>query len=156
MPIAPTFQTYLASKNIEYDVISHEPTISATRTAEAAQVAGDRVAKAVLVRDKEAFILAILPASHRIDLPELKQRLGVDAELATEADIDRFFRDCAQGAVPAAGECYGLDVIVDDSLESQPDIYLEGGDHRTLVHMTHAQFARLTGDARHGRFSVHG
>jgi Ala-tRNA(Pro) deacylase len=32
---------------------------------------------------------------------------------------------------------------------------LEGGDHETLIHMGQAQFAALTADARHGRFSVH-
>jgi Ala-tRNA(Pro) deacylase len=57
--------------------------------------------------------------------------------------------------VPAVGECYGLDVIVDDSIQERPDVYLEGGDHMTLVHMDRAQFARLMSEARHGRFSVH-
>jgi len=67
----------------------------------------------------------------------------------------RLFRDCVLGAVPPVGPCYGLDVIVDDSIQEQPDVYLEGGDHVTLVHMSSAQFARLTAGAPHGRFSVH-
>jgi Ala-tRNA(Pro) deacylase len=75
--------------------------------------------------------------------------------LATEHEIEQLFGDCAQGAIPPIGECYGLDVIVDDSIEEQPEVYLEGGDHATLVHMNHSQFARLTAAARHGRFSVH-
>ena len=41
----------------------------------------------------------------------------------------------------------------DDSIEAQPEIYMEAGDHETLVHISHAQFARLTANARHGRFS---
>jgi Ala-tRNA(Pro) deacylase len=32
---------------------------------------------------------------------------------------------------------------------------MEGGDHETLVHMGHTQFAQITADAQHGRFSVH-
>jgi Ala-tRNA(Pro) deacylase len=40
-------------------------------------------------------------------------------------------------------------------MEDQPEVYLEGGDHETLVHMSHAQFASLTATARHGSFSVH-
>jgi Ala-tRNA(Pro) deacylase len=42
---------------------------------------------------------------------------------------------------------------VDDSIEAQPEIYMEAGDHETLLHMSHAQFARLMENARHGRFS---
>ena len=69
--------------------------------------------------------------------------------------FEQLFEDCAHGAVPPAGECYGLDVIVDDSIEAQPEIYLEGGDHATLIHLTHAQFATFTEQAWRGRFSVH-
>ena len=32
---------------------------------------------------------------------------------------------------------------------------MEGGDHATLIHMGHAQFAQLTADAQHGCFSAH-
>ena len=35
-----------------------------------------------------------------------------------------------------------------------PDIYIEGGDHATLVHMSQEQFAGLTATAQHGRFST--
>jgi Ala-tRNA(Pro) deacylase len=46
-------------------------------------------------------------------------------------------------------------MVVDDSIEEQPEIYFEGGDHATLVRMSRRQFADLTAAARHGRFSVH-
>jgi Ala-tRNA(Pro) deacylase len=75
--------------------------------------------------------------------------------MADEAEISQLFRDCAHGAVPAVGKCYGLDTIVDDSIQTQPEIYLEAGDHETLLHMGHAQFARLMANAPHGRFSAH-
>lgn len=155
MAIAPTLGKYLAGQNIEYDVIAHEPTVSSTRTAEACQIPGDRLAKAVVLRDGSGFILAILPASHHIRLPDLAMRLGFDVDLATEHEIEQLFQDCAHGAVPPAGECYGLDVIVDDSIQEQPEVYLEGGDHATLVRLSHAQFARFTRNARRGHFSVH-
>jgi Ala-tRNA(Pro) deacylase len=57
--------------------------------------------------------------------------------------------------VPPIATCYGLDAIVDDSVEEQPDVYLEGGDHATLVHLDRAEFRRLMADSRHGRFSAH-
>ena len=75
--------------------------------------------------------------------------------MADESEIKPLFPDCALGAVPAIGECYDLDVIVDDSIQEQPDVYLEGGDHTTLIHISQAQFVRLMSGARRGRFSVH-
>jgi Ala-tRNA(Pro) deacylase len=154
MSIAPTLQRYLDS-NVTYDVIMHDPTMSATRTAQACHVSGERLAKAIVLRHNGGYVLAVLPASRHIRLPDLKLQIGDDVALADEREIKRLFPDCALGAVPAVGECYDLDVIVDDSIEEQPEIYLEGGDHTTLIHLGHAQFARLMAGARHGRFSVH-
>jgi Ala-tRNA(Pro) deacylase len=155
MAIAPTFQIYLSAKSIEYDVITHEPTMSSTRTAEVCRVSGDRIAKAVLLRNAGSYVLAVLPASHHIRLAELRTQLGCNVDFATEQEIEQVFQDCVRGAVPPIGECYGLDTIVDDSIEVQPEVYFEGGDHATLVHMSHAHFADLTAKARHGHFSRH-
>lgn len=40
------------------------------------------------------------------------------------------FCDCEREAVPPVGECYGFDVIVDDSIEAQGEIYMDGFSHR--------------------------
>jgi Ala-tRNA(Pro) deacylase len=155
MAIAPTVQRYLTDHNIEYDVISHEPTMSSARTAEACRISGDCLAKGIVLRGSDGYVLAVLPASHQVRLSDLRTQLDENLDLATENEIDQLFRDCAHGAVPPVGDCYGLDVIVDDSIQNQPEVYLEAGDHATLVHLSHAQFARLTSQARHGNFSVH-
>jgi Ala-tRNA(Pro) deacylase len=154
MSIAPTLQRYLAAESIEYDVIPHEPTMSSTRTAEACRISGNCLAKGIVLRRSSGdYLLAVLPASHHIHLADLRNQLGDDVEMAKEAEVDPLFPDCAHGAVPAVGQCYGLPVIVDDSLDGAQQVYVEAGDHETLIGMSHAQFAHLTAGARHGRFS---
>jgi Ala-tRNA(Pro) deacylase len=153
MSIAPTLQRYLDRK-VTYEVIQHEPTMSSTRTAEACHVSGDRIAKGIVLRRDGGYLLAVIPASHRIHLQDLRTQLDDTVELATEDEIAQLFRDCARGAVPAVGECYGLEVVVDDSLDMLPDVYMEGGDHATLIHVDRGQFARLNMEAQHGRFSA--
>ena len=154
MALAPTLQKHL-DQTVTYEVISHDPTMSSTHTAQACHVSGDCLAKAIVLRRDGGYMLAVLPASHHIRLPDLRQQIGEDVALADEIEIERLFPDCALGAVPAIGECYDLDVIVDDSMQQQPEVYLEGGDHTTLVHISQAQFTRLMSGARHGRFSAH-
>jgi Ala-tRNA(Pro) deacylase len=154
MSIALTLERYLDARNVEYDVISHAPTNSSLQTAKTCRIPVDRLAKAVLLRDDVGYAVAVLPASHHIELGELKKQFGSDVELATEYEAGELFEDCARGAIPAVGECYGLDVLIDESIEGQPEVYFEGGDHETLVHMTHAQFAGLTAEARHACFST--
>ncbi len=154
MTIAPTLQRHL-DRNVMYDVITHEPTMSSTRTAQACHVSGDCLAKAIVLRRNGGYLLAVVPASHHIRLPELKLQIGDDVDLADETELKQLFPDCALGAIPPVGECYELDVIVDDSMQEPPEVYIEGGDHTTLVHMNQAQFSRLMAEARHGRFSAH-
>jgi Ala-tRNA(Pro) deacylase len=155
MSIAPTLKRYLTAENIQYEEIPHEFTMSSTRTAEACHVSGDRLAKGIVLRRDGEYMLAVMPASHHLRLTELRAQLGDDVDMANETEINQLFRDCAHGAVPAVGKCYGLNIIVDDSIEAQPEIYMEAGDHETLLHLSHAQFARLTANALHGRFSAH-
>jgi len=155
MPIAPTLHRYLAAEKIQYDEIPHVYTMTSARTAQACHVPGDRVAKAIVLRHDGGYMLAVLPASHHLRMTDLRERLGDDIDMASEREVSELFTDCAQGAVPAAGRCYGLDVIVEESIQKEPEIYMEAGDHETLLHMSRAQFARLTSDAMHGRFSMH-
>ena len=153
MTIAPTLQRYLANQNIPYDLVPHQPTMSSLRTAETCHIAGDSLAKGVVLRDRSGYWLAVLPASRQVQLGSLRADLGDDVDLASEQEIEQVFRDCDRGAIPPVGACYGVDVIVDDSIGRQPDVYFEGGDHTTLVHMSQAEFARLNPTARHGSFA---
>jgi Ala-tRNA(Pro) deacylase len=154
MSIAPTLQRYLAANNIQYDVVAHEPTMSSNRTAEACHISGNCLAKAVVLRRDGGFMLAVLPASHHLHLTDLRDALGENVQMAKEPEIDQLFPDCAHGAIPAVGQCYGLPLLVDDSIEAVPVIYMEAGDHETLIRMSHAQFSDLMAQAPHGRFSA--
>lgn len=153
MAIAPTLRKYL-DQTVQYDLVTHEPTQSSMRTAEVCHISGERLAKGVVLRGSDGYMLAVLPASHHISLSDLENQFGDAVRLASEDEIDGLFGDCAHGAVPPVGTCYGLDTIVDDSMCDKPDIYMEAGDHETLVHLDAAQFAKLTASARHGRFSA--
>ena len=155
MTITSTLQSYLRKKGVKPQTVTHPKTQSASRTAQACHVSGDCVAKGVLVKDAEGYLLAVIPASHHIEMERLSRLTGRALRLADEEEVADVFPDCALGAVPPIGAPYGLDCVVDDSLARQPEAFLEGGDHATLLQVTAAEFARLTRDARHGAFSRH-
>ena len=90
MAISLTFQRYLATKNVVYDIVAHQPTKSSMRTAEASRISGDRVAKAVVLRDEYGYVLAILPASHHIRLDDLRMQLGLDVELQMSTKLKSY------------------------------------------------------------------
>ena len=153
MTIAPTLRQALDAQHTDFEIIEHQPTKSAMQTAQASNVPAEQLAKAVLLDADGEYLVAVLPAAHRIRIQDLRSELGQRPRLASEDEIDQVFDDCAMGSVPPLGHAYGVDMIVDDSIERQPDVYFEAGDHQTLVHMSHDDFARLIGPARHGSFS---
>jgi Ala-tRNA(Pro) deacylase len=155
MAIAPTLATCLKQAGIQPEILTHAHTPSASRTAQATHVSGDRVAKAVLLKDEAGYLLAVLPASHHLRLDAVEALTGRSLTLAAEDEIGRTFPDCEIGAVPPVGTAYGLPAVVDDSLVKEPEIYLEGGDHTTLVRVTREDFAQLMQGAQAGVLSLH-
>jgi Ala-tRNA(Pro) deacylase len=155
MAIAITMKKYLSDYHVDYDVLDHEKTMTASHSAQSSHISGDCVAKGVVLHCGDKWLLAVLPASHRLELGEIKRWAHRPLRLAKEEEITSLFPDCEVGAVPALGEPYGVETVIDDSLEAQPEIYIEGGDHRSLIHLSGDQFRRLTMNSPHGRFSVH-
>ncbi len=155
MAIAMTVRQYLADQGVEYDTVTHRRTQSSSETAQASHINGDQIAKGVVLDTGEGYLLAVLPASHHVQLGQIKAYLDRPVALASEAEIATLFADCEMGAVPAVGAAYGLDVVVDDSLAAQPDVYFEAGDHATLVHVKAEGFRKLLGDVPHAEFSTH-
>lgn len=155
MSVAPTVNRALQAKAVEHEILHHPHAASSSRVAQAAHVTGDRIAKGVVLKDAQGFVLAVLPATHQI-LPEIiNSALHRQLGFADEQDLARLFSDCERGAVPALGLEYGIPTIVDASLREQSDIYLEAGDHEELVHISERSFERLMDGAQYLRFSRH-
>ena len=155
MSAAQELTRYLASRGVAYDLVPHHRTASAMRTAEECNISPDCFAKAVVLLDDDGYFLAVLPASHHLRFHELEDEGHWPVRMATEEEIERLFPDCVIGAVPPVGAAYGLKTIIDDSVSEMPDIYFEGGDHTTLVHMSGLAFERLMAEAPRGHFSTH-
>jgi Ala-tRNA(Pro) deacylase len=153
MALALSVERYLIKSGIRYGVMSHHPTKFSMATVHAAGIPARRLAKSVVLRDELGYLIAVVPASHRLRLGSLHVQLRRPLGLATESELRSLFNDCAVGAIPPLGQVYGLEVIVDDILIMQPEVYFEGGDHQELIQVAGADFRRLLPDAMHGRFS---
>lgn len=155
MTIAKRLKQHLDTQGVHYATVAHPRTTTAMETAEAAHVPGDSVAKTVVIHHEEGYVLAVVPSSHRVDLTTLQELLDRRLGLASEREIDKLFDDCDSGAVPPVGAAYNLPIVLDRSLNGRSEVWFEGGDHRTLVQVSGADFDRLMQDARHETFSHH-
>jgi Ala-tRNA(Pro) deacylase len=155
MTIALTLQRYLDGKSISYDVLKHQRTSTSARSAEASHIPGGSLAKGVLLRGETDYLLAVVPASSRVRLDDVARLINQTVAMATEGEIEALFADCDIGAVPPVGSAYGLKTVIDESLDGLSDVYIEGGDHESLIHMTKQQFGSLMEEAARGRIANH-
>lgn len=153
MSIVTTLQQCLSSVRVPYDVIEHPRTMSSLATAHAAHIAPARMAKCVILEDESGFLMAVLPSDARIEFGRLHALLNRHVGLATEQAVAALFQDCEIGALPPIGPSYGMDMIVEERLLHEPDLYIEAGDHHDLVHLSQPAFASLLGGAARMQFS---
>jgi len=155
MAISLTLLEYLEWEGVDYELLHHEPAFDSLHTAEAAHVPGDQLAKCVVLEDENGYLMAVIPATHELELDALNRQLGRNLQFASEEEIADLFEDCELGAIPPLPEAYGYETVVDDALTDYEDIYLEAGDHTELVHISGQDFQHLTEAAPHGYFSHH-
>jgi len=155
MAIASRIVNYLVEQDVDFDLLDHPYSATSMESAQLAHVSGDRIAKSVVLEDEHGYLLAVLPASCRVDLGELHRQTQRNLGLATEYELVALFNDCEPGAVPPLGPVYDIETIIDDTLAEQPDIYFEAGDHEHLVHVSGESFEALLGEAQHTDFSRH-
>lgn len=134
---------YLQSHGVPFKSLLHGPASGATRVARLLHVPGSTVAKAVLLFDgvTGGFVLAVLPATHRIDLTRLQSDFQAsDLRLATEAELERVFHDCELGAIPPFGMLYGVPTVVDASLAQAEEILVESNCRHVSVLLAFRDF----------------
>ena len=148
MPMSATLKSYLEQRGAEYELLPHPHTESSMEAAAAAHVSGDRLAKAVGLKDGDAGLVVVLPADYHVHLGRLHHALDRTVGLATEAELVELFPDCDLGAIPPLGAAYGLETLVDPRILEPPEIYFESGDDEILVKVDGATFRSLLGEAR--------
>ncbi len=154
MAVALSLLQYLETADVDYELIHHPHSHSSIDTAKSSHVSGRQLAKGVVVEDTEGnYLLAVIPANRHLDLTSLHHQLDRHVGLATETELSELFPDCEPGAVPPLGAAYGLEMIVDENLEKEPEIFLEGGFHDDVIHMSGLDFSKLIVDTPDGKIS---
>jgi Ala-tRNA(Pro) deacylase len=137
---------FLQASSVRFEVLLHAPSHSAAHRAGSVHVPGRSVAKSVLVRAGEAWVLAVLPATHWIETTRLAEVLGVDQiRLATEAEVEQAFADCEPGALPPFGRLYGMTTVIDANLSAGAEVLFVGNTRHECIRMKFKDYERIEG-----------
>ena len=140
---------FLQSRQVWFETMLHAPAPTASKMAQAVHVSGHRVAKGVLIKAGGSYLLAVLPATARIDLERLRQIVrGPEVRIATEDEVEQVFGDCERGALPPFGRLYGLTTLVDSSLSGGSEIVFVGNTRHEGVRMRYRDYEAIEGPIR--------
>ncbi len=144
MAILRRLQEYLDANHVPYTVLGHQEAYTAPELAHTLHVSGKMLAKVVMIKADERFVMAVLPSNWQVDFTHLKEVLEArHVRLATEDEFKGVFPDCQVGTMPPFGNLYGLEVYVDQSLTEDEEIVFQAGTHFGAVKLRYQDFARL-------------
>src|SRR5262249_3856184 len=154
MAILSSLQRLLDGNHIPYEVHTHPAAMTAAELAAADHVPPSEVAKVIVLRSSEQFLLAVLPAARRLDLDRMRALVGdPQLRLASESEFATVFPACELGAIPPIGGLFGVPVWVDDALGREAETVFSGGNHHETVHVAYRDFVRIA-NATFGEFST--
>lgn len=135
----------LSAEAVEFQLTHHDPV---TTSAEAAAVRGAELrsgAKAMLVKARADFVLAVLAADRKVDWKRLAPLVGgKGARFATDEELHRA-TGLSKGAVPPLGLLFGLRTIYDRSLLEVETVNFNAGTHTDSVSMGRDDLIRIGG-----------
>lgn len=155
MAVLGRLEDFLKKNEIDYETITHPEAYTAQEVAAALHVSGHDIAKVVIVKAGERFVMVVVPASGQVDLDRLARELGEKkVRLATEEEFKGMFPDCEPGGEPPFGNLYNIETYVDRSLAEDEHIFFNAGNHTDAVGMDYTDYARVV-KPRVAEFTVH-
>jgi Ala-tRNA(Pro) deacylase len=123
----------------------HHPTIyGASRIAESLHVPGREMAKTVLLRTEEGYVLTVLPANLRVELDKVREYLNEDwVEMACEAEMTRVFPGMDVGVMPPFGSMFHMRTLIEESLTEDEEIVFEGNSHEEAIRMAYKDYEAI-------------
>ena len=135
---------FLDKSGVNYEATEHQAVFTAQRMAAEEHESGKYVAKPVIVKADDNYVMCVLSACYKIDLRTLKKQLGAKSvKLAEEKDIGKMFPDCEVGAEPPFGNLYDLPTIMDKALEKDDHILFQAGTHEKAIRISMDDYRKL-------------
>jgi Ala-tRNA(Pro) deacylase len=130
---------------VDFRLTTHDPV---TTSAEAAAVRGAELrsgAKAMLVKTKAGFVLAVLAADRKVNWKLLAPLVGDKGARFANDDELREATGLSKGAVPPLGAVFGLRTIYDRSLLEVETVNFNAGTHTDSITMARDDLVRIGG-----------
>jgi Ala-tRNA(Pro) deacylase len=144
MAVAQNVASLLKTSGISYEILKHPQAFTAQEVAATVHVTGKEIAKTVVVNADGKYVMAVIPAPHKVSLRLLKELLGTkEVRLASEEELAQLFPDCEIGAMPPFGNLYNMPVYISTALKDRKEVIFNACTHTEVMRISYADFERL-------------
>lgn len=140
MNMPSTVRTFLAHSRLQFKGRKTPHAGGLEATALQAGIPLSQLVKPVMLKSGPAFLMAVIPADQKLDLPTLNALFKREFTLCSEAEIQELFPNCEPALWPPLAEPYGLRSIVDKSIAEMPSLYFASGVSGFLIASSGAEF----------------
>ena len=157
MPVSKKIINSRKKKKYKFEIIEHKTHYPAFATARATQklekkVKPEEVVKTLVVKADRDYLLALVPASKKLDKIKLlkvvnavrkknKEKPYKSLDLAKEAWMKKNIPGKV-GATPAFKELIGLEMYVDAVLAKQKNLYVGSGEYELSIKVPTKQYIK--------------
>jgi Ala-tRNA(Pro) deacylase len=135
----------LSAEAVEFQLTHPDPVTTSAEAAAARRAELRSGAKAMLVKARTGFVLAVLAADRRVDWKLLAPLVGgKGARFATDEEL-RKATGLSKGAVPPLGLLFDVRTIYDRSLLEVETVNFNAGTHTDSVTMVRDDLIRIGG-----------
>jgi Ala-tRNA(Pro) deacylase len=134
---------HLEQRGSAFELLPHRQAYTSTDEARALGIDAGEVLKTLAVRSGPGYVLAVIPASCRLDLHLVGDALSDhQARLASEEELARDFPGYQLGALPPLGALLGSQVFLDpEVLEHDLVVFAAGSQTESVRMRTRELFA---------------
>ena len=144
MPLKQKLKDFLDENRVKYITMFHSAAYTAQELAHTLHIPGKMFAKTVVLKSNGKYLMAVLPATHKVNFNLFKKVAHVnELELPAEDDVMKHFPQCEAGAMPPFGNLYEMPVYVDVSLTEDKEIYFNATSLYEVIRMSFRDYENL-------------
>ncbi|MFO7593842.1 MAG: HDOD domain-containing protein [Pseudomonadota bacterium] len=103
----------------------------------------DQVVRAVMVKSGRAYLMAVVNAEQEVDILTLNRLFKRKFEMCSAEEVARLFPECDAHALPPLAEPYGLQAIMDKSIDAMEQVFFASGKSGQFIGSSRDDFAGL-------------
>lgn len=136
--------SFLDENGVTFDLQHYPLDYTAQEKAADTHTPGIEFAKTVLLGVDDDYVMAVLPAHHRVDLEQMRTAVGASrVRLAAEDETAPLFPDCEVGAEPPFGNLYNLPCYLSRAMADDEHITFSAGTHEDVIRMAFLDYEML-------------